>query len=75
MLFANGGEKLWMVQIPEEAGLNGFLPERKLTIYDTDTLYGVYTLMVLNGVGLIALPDLERIQLEQNLPDIPWFPA
>jgi len=69
--FANGGEKLWMVQIPEEAGLNGFLPERKPTIYDTDTLYGLYTLMVLSGVGLIAMPDLERIQLAQNLPDIP----
>jgi len=69
--FANGGDKLWLVQIPEAQGAEGFLPSLHPALHDTDSLFGLYSLLVLNGVGLIAMPDLERIQIAQDLEDIP----
>lgn len=69
--FANGGEKLWLVRVPEAEGMRGFLPEFRTPLYDTENLYGLATILVLNSVGLIALPDLERIMVAAQLPDIP----
>ncbi len=69
--FANGGEKLWVVQIPEEEGINGFLPLFNTPLYDTENLRGIATVQILNHVGIVALPDLERIQIKQDLADIP----
>ncbi len=69
--FANGGEKLWLVRVPEAEGMRGFLPQFRTPLYDTENLYGLGTVLVLNAVGLIALPDLERIMIAAQLPDIP----
>lgn len=64
--FANGGEKLWLIQIPEHEHISGFLPDTNTPLYDTASLKGIATALVLEQVGLITLPDLERLQL----PDI-----
>lgn len=69
--FANGGEKLWVVRVPEEEGDRGFLPVFDAPLYDTESLRGLAAVLVLNNVGLVALPDLERIQIPAFLPDIP----
>ncbi len=69
--FSNGGEKLWVVQVPEEAHVNGFLPHFDTPLYDVDNLLGIASVLVLNRVGVIAMPDLERIQIAAQLEDIP----
>jgi hypothetical protein len=69
--FSNGGEKCWLIQVPEADGVNGFLPQHKVPLYDTDNLLGLSCALVLNRVGLIVLPDLERLQIPQNLQGIP----
>lgn len=69
--FANGGEKLWVIQIPEDEGISGFLPEFNSPLYDVENLRGIATALVLNQVGLIGLPDLERLQIPAHLQDIP----
>lgn len=69
--FANGGEKIWIVQIPEASGVHGFLPAHDSPLHDTQNLWGLFTVLVLNAVGVVAMPDLERILIPQDLPDIP----
>lgn len=69
--FANGGEKLWVVSIPQEQGLNGFLPAANTQLHDVSTLRGIATALVIASVGSLSLPDLERLQIPARLPDIP----
>ncbi len=69
--FANGGEKCWVVQVPETERVLGFLPTFDSPLYDTENLRGIASALILNDVGLIALPDLERIQIPAQLEDIP----
>ena len=69
--FGNHGEKLWVVQVPEEEHVHGFLPVFDAPLYDTENLRGIASVLILNSVGLIAMPDLERIQIAASLPDIP----
>jgi len=69
--FANGGKKLWLIQIPEVDGFEGFLPKENVPLYDVENLQGIATALVLNQVGLVTLPDLERLQVPANLQDIP----
>lgn len=61
--FANGGDKLWIIKIPESEGQQGFLPRPGTVLHDSETLFGLALTLVLNNVGLLALPDLERLQL------------
>ena len=81
--FANGGEKLWVVRIPEGERQEGFLPRTATELgdgsrlrdgtklHDVCTLKGVTTVLPIPEIGVIALPDLERLQVPANLPDIP----
>lgn len=69
--FANGGEKLWVVRIPEKDGAEGFFPAFDTSLHDIRTLKGVAIVLLLNQVGLVTLPDLERIQIPARTPDIP----
>lgn len=69
--FTNGGQKLWLVRIPETEGVAGFLPEQTQSLLDVDKLLGVSSLLVINRLGLVAMPDLERLQIPAQLPDIP----
>ncbi|NMT64996.1 hypothetical protein [Marinobacter orientalis] len=69
--FANGGTRLWIVAVPEEKGHEAFLPAPDTVLHDTSTLRGVASLLVIPAIGLLALPDLERLQIPANLPGIP----
>lgn len=68
--FANGGEKLWLVRVPEKEAIAGFLPEQQPSLLDVDKLRGLGCLLVINRLGLVAMPDLERLQIPAKLPDI-----
>ncbi len=69
--FANGGEKLWIVRVPQAAGQDGFLPASRTVLHDIDTLQGLASLLVIRSVAVVGFPDLERLQVPANLPDIP----
>ena len=69
--FGHHGEKLWIVQVPESEQIQGFLPAFDAPLYDTENLRGIASVLILNDVGLVAMPDLERIQIASQLPDVP----
>ena len=69
--FANGGSRLWVVVVPEEAHQKGFLPAPDTVLHDPTTLRGFTSLLVIPEVGLITLPDLERLQIPPELSDVP----
>jgi len=69
--FANGGEKLWVVRIPESSGQAGFLPADKTELHDVTTLQGLACVLVIPALGVVSFPDLERLQIPPRLPDIP----
>ncbi|HWK55472.1 MAG TPA: hypothetical protein VNR18_13930 [Hyphomicrobiales bacterium] len=69
--FANGGEKLWVIVVPEEEGADGFMPNPGVSPLEVDNLRGLGLLAILERVGLFALPDLERLQIPAGLQDIP----
>lgn len=69
--FTNGGEKLWVVRIPEREGQAGFMPAADTRLHDIDTLRGLATVLVIPSVAVVALPDLERLQVPPRLPDVP----
>ncbi len=69
--FANGGEKLWVVRIPEGEAQAGFLPAENTVLHDVDTLRGLAAVLVIPALAVVALPDLERLQIPSRLPDVP----
>ena len=69
--FANGGEKLWIVRIPQSQAHEGFLPAGGRALHDVASLRGLATVLVIPSVGAVAFPDLERLQVPAHLPDIP----
>ena len=69
--FANGGERLWLVRVPEEAGAQGFFSPFATQLQDSESLRGIACLLSIGSIGLITLPDLERLQIPAQLPDIP----
>ncbi|MEW5755349.1 MAG: hypothetical protein AB1810_03520 [Pseudomonadota bacterium] len=69
--FANGGEKLWVVRIPEGEAQAGFLPASNTLLHDVDTLRGLASVLVIPALAVVAMPDLERLQIPPRLPDVP----
>ncbi len=69
--FANGGERLWLVRIPEVDGIRGFLPQYNSPYDNSEDLRGIACLLAIPSMALITLPDLERLQIPAQLPDIP----
>ena len=69
--FANGGEKLWIVRIPQSQSHAGFIPAGGGALHDVASLQGLATVLVIPTVGVVAFPDLERLQVPARLPDIP----
>lgn len=69
--FAQGGERLWMVRIPERDGQRGFLSLPGRTLVEPESLRGLATVLAIAEVGVVAMPDLERLQIPAELPDIP----
>ena len=66
--FANGGEKLWVIPVPEVERQAGFLPAAGTRLHDTRSLRGLAVALVLEEVAVLALPDLERLQVPAELP-------
>jgi hypothetical protein len=69
--FANGGEKLWVVRVPEAEAQEGFLPVESTVLHDNSTLRGLAAVLVIPSLAVVAFPDLERLQIPAHLPDIP----
>lgn len=69
--FANGGECLWVVRIPESEQQRGFLPPGPVFLNDVEALRGLQTVLVIPELGVVGLPDLERLQLPADLADVP----
>ncbi len=79
--FANGGDKLWLIRVPEwrgrdeqdrdDEGQQHFLPASNTRLHDTGSLTGIAAALAIPTVALVALPDLERLQIPARLPDIP----
>jgi len=69
--FANGGQKLWIVVIPEDEGQQGFFPTSETNLIAPEPLRGLATLLVLPQSAERRLRDLERLQIPARLPDIP----
>lgn len=69
--FTNGGSRLWVVVVPEEENQAGFLPGPDTVLHNPATLRGFTSLLVIPEIGLITLPDLERLQIPAQLRGIP----
>ena len=69
--FANGGKRLWVVRVPESEAIQGFFPGYSSPLDDAQNLHGIVSLLVISNLGLIALPDMERLQIPAQLPDVP----
>ena len=71
--FAAGGERLWLVRVPEGEGRDGLLPAHPGDPARPDTLRGLDVALNVPDIGLVALPDLERLQLPAGLDPLPDF--
>lgn len=69
--FANGGQKLWVIRVPEDDGEAAFLPPSVSNLHEPQSLRGIAVPLVLDEVGVIAMPDLERLRIPATLPDVP----
>jgi hypothetical protein len=69
--FVNGGHKLWVVRLPESEGVSAYTRTGDDSLLDVKALRGLSSLLILRNVGLIAMPDLERLQIPAQLLDIP----
>ena len=68
--FANGGEKLWVVRIPEQDGADAFMPATDTALHDPDTLRGLASVLAIPTVAVVGLPDLERLQIPAQLREL-----
>lgn len=71
--FAAGGERLWLVRVPESEGRDGLLPAHPGDPARPETLRGLDVALNVPELGLVALPDLERLQLPAGLDPLPDF--
>lgn len=69
--FANGGEKVWIIRIPQALHQDGFMAAKPINLHEVESLQGLAVPLAIQEVGLIAFPDLERISLAEELQDIP----
>jgi len=67
----DGGKKLWVIRVRESAGRAAFLPRSGTDLLDTARLGAFDRALLIARAGLIALPDLERLQIPADLPDTP----
>lgn len=69
----SGTLKLWLIRVPEDAGRRGMLPDpqRHRSLLDPAALGAFERALLIPEIGLIALPDLERLQVPVQLADIP----
>lgn len=65
--FAAGGERLWLVRVPESEGRDGLLPAGEPDFSHPETLRGIDVALGIPEIGLLALPDLERLQVPPQI--------
>ena len=63
--------KVWVIRVPEEEGAEAFLPVGCADLSEPATLGAFERALLPRRAGLILLPDLERLQVPANLPDVP----
>ena len=66
-----GAKKLWIIRVDEQEGRAGFLPETICDFNHISDLKGLHLALLPPAAGLIAMPDLERLQIPQMLSDVP----
>ncbi len=73
--FANSGSgqtlKLWIIRVDEAAGSQPFLPTADANMIEPETLGAFERALLIPRAGILALPDLERLQIPSHLEDIP----
>ncbi|NTV11388.1 MAG: hypothetical protein HGA47_11525 [Zoogloea sp.] len=65
---------LWVIRVPEaagEAGWRAFLPRAGADMCDTASLGAFERALLVPRAGVLVLPDLERLMVPANLPDVP----
>ena len=62
---------LWIIRVDESEGSSAFLPTPGADMLNPDTLGAFERALLVPRAGILALPDLERLQIPANLPDIP----
>jgi len=67
----NGAKKLWVIRVAEAEGRRAFLPIPHAALLDVRDLGAFERALLIPRAGLLALPDLERLQVPADLPDIP----
>ncbi|MEW6218528.1 MAG: hypothetical protein AB1634_03220 [Thermodesulfobacteriota bacterium] len=71
----DGAKKLWVIRVPETVPnappQAAFLPDPEADLLDPARLGAFERALLIPHLGLVALPDLERLQIPANLADIP----
>lgn len=62
---------LWVIRVPEAAGVAAFLPRADATLTEPAELGAFERALLVERAGVLALPDLERLLVPHALPDIP----
>ncbi len=63
--------KLWIIRLDEAAGKQAFLPVTNANMIEPETLGAFERALLIPRAAIVALPDLERLQIPANLEDIP----
>jgi len=62
--------KLWMIRVDERQGSAAFLPRAEADMLDPRTLGPFERALLIPRAAILALPDLERLQIPAHLADI-----
>lgn len=66
-----GPQRLWVIRVPQALQQQGFLPHPQSDWLNGRLIGAFERALALPEVGLLALPDLERLQIPADLEDIP----
>lgn len=69
--FNNGQTGLWVLDNPDTAVPAQFPTPDTALFHDTRQLFGLAAALIIPNLGAVCFPDLERLQIPAQLPDIP----
>ena len=67
----NSRLKLWIIRVDENDKQSAFLPTPDANMIEPETLGAFERALLIPRAGILALPDLERLQIPAHLEDIP----